>query len=67
MKIFKKLVERESQMLAKKTKQKQVHFLYPDIMAQLEPKMPLLILAEHIPWDTLEEEFALLYVFWKAS
>ena len=36
-------------------------FLYPDLIDQLNPKDPLLLLAARIPWDRLETEFAPLY------
>lgn len=36
-------------------------FLYPDLIDQLNPKDPLLLLAARIPWEKLEAEFAPLY------
>ena len=33
-------------------------FLYPDLIDQLDPKDPLLLLAAKIPWEKLEAEFA---------
>ena len=42
-------------------KQSQCTFLYPDLIDQLDPKDPLLVLAKKIPWDYLENEFAPLY------
>lgn len=39
----------------------QASFLYPDLLDQLNPKDPLLLLADKIPWDRLESEFAPLY------
>jgi IS5 family transposase len=40
---------------------KQVNFLYQDLLKQLNPKAPLLHLAEKIPWDMFEREFSPLY------
>lgn len=49
-------------MKAKPTpKDYQATFLYPDLIDQLDPKDPLLQLANKIPWETLEEEFTPLY------
>ena len=42
-------------------KYSQATFLYPDLIDQLNPKDPLLILAARIPWGRLEAEFAPLY------
>jgi len=39
----------------------QMNFLHADLLDQLNPKHPLLRLAEHIPWDYFEAEFAPLY------
>lgn len=39
----------------------QATFLYPDLIDQLNPKDPLLLLAAKIPWDKLEAEFTPLY------
>ena len=39
----------------------QASFLYPDLIDQLNPKDPLLLLAARIPWEKLEAEFAPLY------
>ena len=36
-------------------------FLYPDLIDQLDPKDPLLLLAAKIRWEKLEAEFAPLY------
>lgn len=36
-------------------------FLYPDLIDQLDPKDPLLLLARAIPWQQFESEFAPLY------
>jgi IS5 family transposase len=41
--------------------QKQGHLLYQDLIKQLNPKAPLLLLAKKIPWEMLEREFAPLY------
>ena len=43
------------------TSQKQGHLLYPDLLEQLNPKAPLLLLAKRMPWDVFEREFASLY------
>ena len=48
-------------MRAKPKKQAQGNFLYPDLLDQLNPKDPLLKLADQIPWGRFEEEFAGLY------
>jgi IS5 family transposase len=40
---------------------KQGHLLYPDLLKQLNPKHPLLVLAQKIPWGLFEKEFAQLY------
>lgn len=36
-------------------------FLYPDLIDQLDPEDPLLLLAKQIPWEKFENEFAPLY------
>lgn len=36
-------------------------FLYPNLIDQLDPKDPLLLLAKQIPWEELENDFAPLY------
>lgn len=43
------------------SRQKQGHLLYQDLLEQLNPKTPLLLLAKKIPWDAFEREFAPLY------
>ena len=43
------------------SRQKQGHLLYPDLLDQLDPKDPLLILAKRLPWAQIEKEFASLY------
>ena len=43
------------------SRQKQGNFLYQDLLEQLNPKAPLLLLAKKIPWTTFEKEFAPLY------
>jgi IS5 family transposase len=48
-------------MRAKPKKQPQGTFLYPDLLDQLNPKHPLLQLADRIPWAGFEQEFARLY------
>jgi len=41
--------------------EKQGHLLYPDLLRQLNPRHPLLALAQKIPWALFEEEFAQFY------
>lgn len=41
--------------------QKQGHLLYPDLLDQLNPKAPLLVLAYALPWEMFEREFVGLY------
>jgi IS5 family transposase len=41
--------------------QKQGNFLYHDLLEQLNPKAPLLLLAKKIPWEMFEEAFIPLY------
>ena len=41
--------------------QKQGHLLYQDLLEQLNPKDTLLLLAEKLPWEMFEQEFAPLY------
>lgn len=48
-------------MRAKPKKQPQGTFLYPDLLDQLNPRDPLLQLANRIPWERFEKEFAGLY------
>lgn len=43
------------------SRQKQGNFLYQDLLEQLNPKAPLLLLAKKIPWAMFEHEFAPLY------
>jgi IS5 family transposase len=43
------------------SRQKQVNFLYQDLLDQLNPKAPLLLLAKKLPWEMFEREFAPLY------
>ena len=45
----------------KSSRQKQGHLLYPDLLEQLNPKDPLLLLAEKLPWAMFEREFEPLY------
>jgi IS5 family transposase len=42
--------------------QKQGNFLYQDLLEQLNPKAPLLLLSKKISWEMFEKEFAPLYV-----
>ena len=42
-------------------RQKQGNFLYQDLLEQLDPKAPLLILAKRLPWEMFEREFSPLY------
>jgi IS5 family transposase len=41
--------------------QKQGNFLYQDLLEQLNPKVPLLLLAKKIPWERFERKFTPLY------
>jgi IS5 family transposase len=41
--------------------EKQGHLLYPDLVNQLDPKDPLLLLAKQIPWERFEQDFTPLY------
>ena len=43
------------------SRQKQGHLLYPDLLDQLNPKLPLLVLARKLPWEEFEREFSGLY------
>lgn len=45
----------------KSSRQKQGHLLYPDLLDQLNPKDPLFLLAEKLPWEMFEREFEPLY------
>ena len=40
---------------------KQGHLLYQDLLKQLNPKHPLLMLAQKLPWSLFEEEFSRFY------
>ena len=42
-------------------REKQGHLVYQDLLEQLNPKEPLLLLAQKIPWEYFEREFAPLY------
>jgi IS5 family transposase len=42
-------------------REKQGHLLYQDLMEQLNPKHPLLVLAHKLPWALFEKEFAQFY------
>ena len=41
--------------------EKQAHLLYQDLLEQLNPKDPLLLLGKKIPWACFEQSFAPLY------
>jgi IS5 family transposase len=43
------------------SRQQQGHLLYPDLLDQLNPKAPLLVLARKLPWEVFEREFSSLY------
>jgi IS5 family transposase len=43
------------------SRQKQGHLLYQDLLEHLNPKDPLLLLAQKLPWERFEKEFAPLY------
>ena len=42
-------------------REKQGHLLYQDLLEQLNPNEPLLVLAKKIPWKSFEQDFAALY------
>lgn len=60
-KITQNLVERNEKMQGQAPNSKQQNFLYTNLIEQLNPKNPLLKLAEVIPWDYFEESFSSLY------
>jgi transposase, IS5 family len=43
------------------SREKQGNFLYPELMDQLNPKDPLLVLGKKIPWKKIEDAFIDLY------
>jgi IS5 family transposase len=43
------------------SREKQGHLLYQDLLKQLNPKDPLILLATRIPWEYFEQVFAALY------
>jgi len=43
------------------SREKQGHLLYQDLLEQLNPKHPLLALAQKLPWAFFEKEFAQFY------
>jgi len=43
------------------SREKQGHLLYQDLIEQLNPEAPLLLLAKQIPWERFEQDFAPLY------
>lgn len=55
------LVEGKVKMQGKSVNPKQLSFLYPNLLDQLDPKTPLLKLSKRIPWDYFEESFKDLY------
>ena len=42
-------------------REKQSHLLYQDLLQQLNPKHPLLALAQQLPWAMFEKQFAQFY------
>jgi IS5 family transposase len=42
-------------------RERQGHLLYPDLLKLLNPKHPLLVLAQKFPWAWFEKEFAQFY------
>ena len=42
-------------------REKQGHLFYQDLLKQLNPKHPLLVLAQKLPWALLEKDFAQFY------
>jgi IS5 family transposase len=62
--ICKNLVETKQNFPMKpkpSPREKQVHLLYPDLLEQLNPKHPLLVLAHKFPWALFEKEFTQFY------
>ena len=43
------------------SREKQCNFLYQDLLEQLNPNHPLLLLAQKIPWALFEKKFAQFY------
>ncbi len=43
------------------SREKRGNFLYPELMDQLNPKDPLLVLSRKIPWQKIEDAFIDLY------
>ena len=43
------------------SRERQGNFLYQDLLDQLNPKDPLLLLAQRLPWELFEREFTPLY------
>jgi hypothetical protein len=39
------------------SREKQGNFLYPELMDQLNPKDPLLVLGKKIPWKKIDRTF----------
>lgn len=60
-KSIQNLVERSDEMQGQAPNPKQQNFLFSDLIDQLNPKNPLLKLAEVIPWNYFEESFSGLY------
>src|SRR5215469_4750885 len=62
-KICKKPVERSGIFMKPKTpsREKQSHLLYQDLLEQLNPKDPLLLLGKEISWECFERDFTPLY------
>ena len=56
-------VEMEQIFMKPKTapREKQSHLLYQDLLQQLNPKHPLLALAQKLPWAMFEKEFEQFY------
>jgi transposase, IS5 family len=48
-------------MIEPSPNKQQLSFLAPDLLDQLNPKHPMLMLGKTIPWDYFESEFSPLY------
>jgi IS5 family transposase len=61
--LGKNLFDAEQICMKPKTtpREKQGHLLYPDLLKFLNPKHPLLVLAQKFPWAWFEKEFAQFY------
>lgn len=58
---YKNLVERNEYMQGNLPNPHQQNLLFPNLLNQLNPKNPLLLLGAQIPWNYFEESFSSLY------